>query len=97
LRRRRSEREDLTAIVTNDSHSILAAWWLITALEDGVDDRGSLVEALLSIDGGPSWLSNGAHFKTQGTDYPLAIEGAQLMQYRSGWQVVDSLDLDPVR
>ncbi|MEM7324453.1 MAG: hypothetical protein AAF531_15295, partial [Actinomycetota bacterium] len=33
----------------NVSDSLLAAWWLVAALEAGVEDRVSLVEALLSV------------------------------------------------
>ncbi|MGH1488145.1 MAG: hypothetical protein ACRBK7_01925 [Acidimicrobiales bacterium] len=80
----------------NESRSVLAAWWIVDAIERGAIDRRTLLDNLLTTSGGPDWLADTTKFATQGTKYPLVIEGGVLLERRDrAWTQVDFIDLDP--
>ena len=77
--------------------ALLAAWWIIDALDTGAGDRRSPMDALLTVDEGPPWLPSRMNFATQSTEHPLALEGAPLVRHVDGtWEPIDFLDLDPL-
>ncbi len=80
----------------NETSSVLAAWWIVDAIERGAVDRQTLLDLLLTTSTGPDWFPETTKFATQGTRYPLAVEGAPLLEQREGtWGQVDFIEVDP--
>lgn len=80
----------------HESRSVLAAWWVVDAVERGAFDRRTLLDNLLTTSSGPEWFSGPTKFATQGSEYPLVIEGGALVERQDGaWGHVDFIEVDP--